>query len=101
MCIWSLLTRADPALSLARLRAARALVEVRVAELAFTTAEAHELLVGLGRLELGAEEIEHARGADRGLAGGLVLAWLWLGTVEDPPGAVRGSGGTTGSWPIT
>ena len=50
--------RADPALRLAPLRAAGALVEVRVADLAFTAAEAHELLVVLGRLELGSEEIE-------------------------------------------
>jgi LuxR family maltose regulon positive regulatory protein len=50
--------RADPALRLASLRAASALVEVRVAELAFTAAEAHELLVVLGRLELGAPEID-------------------------------------------
>ena len=41
-----LVTRVDPALKLARLRAAGALAEVRQADLAFTAAEAHELLVG-------------------------------------------------------
>jgi LuxR family maltose regulon positive regulatory protein len=88
-----LLTRVDPALSLARLRAAHALVEVRVAELAFTTAEARELLVGLGRLELGAEEIDMLVGRTEGWPAALVLAWLWLGTVEDPARAVRAFGG--------
>ena len=88
-----LLTRVDPALSLARLRAANALVEVRVAELVFTTAEARELLVGLGRLELGAEEIDMLVERTEGWPAGLVLAWLWLGTVEDPARAVRAFGG--------
>ena len=88
-----LLTRVDPALSLGRLRAARALVEVRALELAFTTAEARELLVGLGRLELGTDEIEVLLERTEGWPAGLVLAWLWLGTVDDPPAAVRAFGG--------
>ena len=88
-----LLTRVDPALSLARLRAAHGLGEVRGAELAFTTAEARELLVVLGRLELGAEEIDMLVERTEGWPAGLVLAWLWLGAVEDPPRAVRAFGG--------
>ncbi len=88
-----LLTRVDPALSLARLRAAHALGEVRVAELAFTTDEARELLVVLGRLELGAEEIDVIVERTEGWPAGLVLAWLWLRTVEDPVRAVRAFGG--------
>ena len=88
-----LLTRVDPALSLARLRAAHALVEVRGAELAFTTAEACELLVVLGRLELGADEIAMLVERTEGWPAGLVLAWLWLGTVEDPGRSVRAFGG--------
>ena len=88
-----LLTRVDPGLGLARLRAAHALAEVRVAELAFTTAEARELLVVLGRLGLGAEEIEMLVERTEGWPAGLVLAWLWLGTVEDPGRAVRAFGG--------
>jgi ATP/maltotriose-dependent transcriptional regulator MalT len=86
--------RADPALRLASLRAAAALVEVRVAELAFTAAEAHELLVVLGRLELGAQEIEAVVDRTEGWPAALVLAWLWLRTVEDPARAVHGFGGT-------
>src|ERR1700704_937262 len=50
-------TRADPALGLARLRARGALVELRASELSFTAAEARELLVDRGGLDLGADEI--------------------------------------------
>ena len=88
------IARVDPALRLALVRAAGALVEVRVAELAFTDAEAHELLVVLGRLELGAEEIEALVERTEGWPAALVLAWLWLRTVEDPARAVHGFGGT-------
>jgi LuxR family transcriptional regulator, maltose regulon positive regulatory protein len=88
-----LLARVDPALRLARLRAAGALVEVRAAELAFTTAEAGELLVGLGQLELGVEEIELLVERTEGWAAALVLAWLWLRSVEDPARTMRAFGG--------
>jgi LuxR family transcriptional regulator, maltose regulon positive regulatory protein len=88
-----LLARVDPALSLGRLRASGALVEVRAADLAFTTAEARELLVVLGQLELGVEEIEVLVERTEGWPAALVLAWLWLRTVEDPARAVRAFGG--------
>ena len=88
-----LITRVDPELRFARLRAAGALVEVRGTELAFTAAEAHELLVGLGQLELGAEEIDVLVERTEGWPAALVLAWLWLRTVEDPGRAVRAFGG--------
>ena len=88
-----LITRVDPALRLARLRAAGALVEVRGSELAFTAAEAHELLVDLGQLELGSEEIDVLVERTEGWPAALVLAWLWLRTVENPGRAVRAFGG--------
>jgi ATP/maltotriose-dependent transcriptional regulator MalT len=88
-----LLARVDPALRLARLRAADELVEVRGDELAFTPAEARELLVVLGRLELGAEEIGVLVTRTEGWPAALVLAWLWLENVEDPARAVRAFGG--------
>ena len=88
------LARTDPALRLAPLRAAGALVEVRGADLAFTAAEAHELLVVLGRLKLGAEEIDALVERTEGWPAALVLAWLWLRTVEDPGSACRWFGGT-------
>jgi LuxR family transcriptional regulator, maltose regulon positive regulatory protein len=86
--------RTDPPLRLAALRAAGALVEVRGADLAFTTAEAYELMVVLGRLELGADDIEALVGRTEGWPAALVLAWLWLRTVEEPALAVRRFGGT-------
>ncbi len=88
-----LLTRVDPALRLARLRATGAVVEVRGADLAFAPAEARELLVVLGRLELGTEEIEMLVKRTEGWPAALVMAWLWLRTVEDPVAAVRAFGG--------
>jgi LuxR family transcriptional regulator, maltose regulon positive regulatory protein len=88
-----LLARVDPALRLARLRAAGALVEVRAAELAFTAVEAHELLVELGQLELNSDEIDVLVERTEGWPAALVLAWLWLRTVEDPARAVRSFGG--------
>jgi LuxR family transcriptional regulator, maltose regulon positive regulatory protein len=87
------LTRVDPALRLAGLRAAGALAEVRAADLAFTTAEAYELLVARGHLELGPEEIEVLVERTEGWPAALVLAGLWLRTVDDPARAVRAFGG--------
>ena len=91
-----LVTRVDPALRLARMRAAGALVEVRAAELAFTHAEARELLVGLGQLQLGAEEVDVLVERTEGWPAALVLAWLWLRTVDDPQHAVRAFGADHG-----
>jgi LuxR family maltose regulon positive regulatory protein len=96
-----LVARVDPALRLARLRAAGELVEVRADELAFTAAEARELLVVPGRLELGVEEIGILVTRTEGWPAALVLAWLWLRTVEDRGRAVRAFGGITVSWPST
>ena len=87
------ITRADPALGLARLRARNALVELRADELAFTAAEAHELLVERGRVGLGAEEIELLVENTEGWPAALVLAGLWLRDVDDPCRAVSGFGG--------
>jgi LuxR family transcriptional regulator, maltose regulon positive regulatory protein len=83
------LTRVDPALGLGGLRASGALAEVRAADLAFTTAEAYELLVVVGHLELGAEEIDLLVERTEGWPAALVLAGLWLRSVDDPARAVR------------
>ena len=87
------ITRADPALGLARLRARSALVELRADELAFTAAEAHELLIERGKVELRAEEIEQLVENTEGWPAALVLAGLWLRDVDDPGRAVSGFGG--------
>ncbi len=88
-----LVTRVDPALSLARYRAAGLLVELRAKELAFTRAETHELLVTRGKIELGADEIDLLEEQTEGWPATLVLAGLWLRTVDDPTAAVRAFGG--------
>ena len=88
-----LVTRVDPALSLARYRAAGLLAELRARELAFTRAEAHELLVTRGKIELGADEIEQLVEQTEGWPATLVLAGLWLRAVDDPAAAVRAFGG--------
>ena len=86
-------TRVDPALSLARFRAGGRLSELRAAELAFSPAEARELLVVGGQLELGGEEIGVLVERTEGWPAALVLAGLWLRTVDDPARAVRAFGG--------
>ena len=86
-------TRADPALRLASYRASGRLVEVRASELAFTRDEARELLVGRGHLELGPEELDVLVERTEGWPAALVLAGLWLRTVDDPARAVRAFGG--------
>jgi LuxR family maltose regulon positive regulatory protein len=87
------ITRVDPDLNLARLRAAGALVELRTSELAFDEHEAHELLVTHGGLDLGPEEIKRLVSRTEGWPAALVLAGLWLRTVGDPVTAVRMFGG--------
>jgi LuxR family maltose regulon positive regulatory protein len=88
-----LISRADPALRLARLRASGTLVEVRTEELAFTPDEATELLVGKGGLALGEEEIRVLMRVTEGWPAALILAGLWLRRVADPVSAVRAFGG--------
>ena len=87
-----LLTRADPQIGLAELRARGTLAELRASELAFTRSEARELLVVRGGLRLRAG-CGRSDETDRRLAGGVYLAALWLRTVSDHPRAVAGSGG--------
>lgn len=87
-------SRADPALRLARHRAAGALTEVRAVDLAFTKEEAHELVVGRGRVDIGAEEVELLHERTEGWPAALLLASIWLRTVDDPQRAVREFGGS-------
>jgi LuxR family transcriptional regulator, maltose regulon positive regulatory protein len=87
------ITRADPALGLAQLRAGGELVELRASDLAFTAAEAHELLVERGNLELEPDEVEVLTARTEGWPAALVLAWLWLRGVDDQHRAVRRFGG--------
>jgi LuxR family transcriptional regulator, maltose regulon positive regulatory protein len=87
------LTRIDPELRLPQLRARGALTELRADELAFTAAEAHELLVERNRIDLGAEEVELLRKRTEGWPAAIVLAAIWLRRVDDPRAAVCHFGG--------
>jgi ATP/maltotriose-dependent transcriptional regulator MalT len=87
------MTRADPALSLARLRGRGELAELRADDLAFNHSEARELLVVRGGIELGDEEIDLLMRRTEGWPAALVLAGLWLRTVDDPASAVSVFGG--------
>ena len=86
-------TRSDPAISLARLRARGALVEIRSRELAFTFDEARELILREG-IELSDESVELLLERTEGWPAGLYLAALWLRDVEDPDQGVRSFAGS-------
>lgn len=88
-----LITRADPALRLAQLRARGGLAEVRAAELAFTADEAHELLVQRGEIDLDQHEVEMLRERTEGWPAALFLASYWLRTVDEPHLSAREFGG--------
>jgi LuxR family transcriptional regulator, maltose regulon positive regulatory protein len=81
-------TRADPPLPLARMRATGELIEIRAAELRFTSREASALLNGSMGLDLAAEDVEHLAERTEGWAAGLVLAGLSLRGRVDPSGFV-------------
>lgn len=87
------ITRADPALRLARLRVRGVLAELRASELAFTSSESRELLVDRGGVDLTAHEIKVLHDRTEGWPAALFLAALWLRTVDDPGRAVREFGG--------
>jgi LuxR family transcriptional regulator, maltose regulon positive regulatory protein len=76
-------TRVDPALSLHRLRVVGQLTEVRAAALAFTPAEAGELLAGLG-VDLPDGELRSLWQRTEGWAAGLRLAAMSLHGHPDP-----------------
>jgi LuxR family transcriptional regulator, maltose regulon positive regulatory protein len=86
-------TRSDPAVGLAKLRASRALTEVRARELAFTVDEARELLVREG-IELSGEGVELLVERTEGWPAGLYLAALWLRDLDDPDDGVRAFAGS-------
>ena len=86
-------TRSEPAISVARLQARGALREIRARELAFTSDEAHELIVREG-IELSSESVELLVERTEGWPAGLYLAALWLRDLDNPDegvGALAGS----------
>jgi len=75
-------SRADPRLSLARLRLDGRVAEIRAADLAFTIDEAAALFTGAG-LSLSAGEVEALHARTEGWAAGLRLAALSLRAADD------------------
>ncbi|MFN8467332.1 MAG: LuxR C-terminal-related transcriptional regulator [Caldilineaceae bacterium] len=75
---WTIITRADPPLPLARLRARRQLLEIRAADLRFTLDETTELLGRVMQLALSAESIQELDRRTEGWVTGLHLAGLAL-----------------------
>src|SRR6516164_2762680 len=87
--------RSDPALPLARLRAQGELAEIRTGELAFSEAEAAQLLGGMAGAGLSAEQVRMLWQRTEGWAAGLYLAGLALRERKDGDlaGFVRGIAG--------
>ena len=71
-------TRADPPLSLARMRARGELAEIRVADLQFTNEEASELLNGSMGLQLTTDDVQRLALRTEGWVAALYLAGLSL-----------------------
>src|SRR6476619_5402640 len=88
----TVISRSDPALRLAQLRALGQLAEVRASELAFTMAEAYELVVERGRVALSTAEMELLHKRTEGWPAAIFLATLWLRNVPDPHEGVRAFG---------
>jgi len=77
-------TRVDPPLPLARLRASGELVEIRIAELGFSNAEAVALLNDAMGLGLAPQDVQRLWEKTEGWAAGLYLAGLSLRGRDDP-----------------
>jgi ATP/maltotriose-dependent transcriptional regulator MalT len=86
-------TRSDPPIGLARLRARRALAEIRARELAFTFEEAAQLFEHEG-IALSGESVELLVERTEGWPAGLYLAALWLRDLDDPNREVRAFAGS-------
>ncbi len=80
-----LITRADPALPLARLRARGQLMEIRAAHLRFTNDEAAEFLNRVMGLDLSVEHVAALEQRTEGWIAGLQLAALSMQGREDIP----------------
>jgi LuxR family transcriptional regulator, maltose regulon positive regulatory protein len=85
-----LVTRSDPAIRLQRLRVHGKIVEIRAADLAFTLAEAVELL---NDVHLPTDDVQSLLDRTAGWATGLRLAELSLADHDDPHAFVTGFAG--------
>jgi LuxR family transcriptional regulator, maltose regulon positive regulatory protein len=87
-------TRSDPALSLGRLRASGALLDLRAADLAFNVDETTELFANVLEMDLPRESIVTLHGRTEGWPAGLYLAYLSLRGAQDPADVVAHFGGS-------
>ena len=88
-----IVSRADPGLPLASLRARGELVEVRAADLRFTTDESAAYLNGSMGLELSTEDVGTLEGRTEGWIAALQLAALSMEGREDASGFIAGFAG--------
>jgi LuxR family maltose regulon positive regulatory protein len=86
-------TRADPALPLARLRARRELVEIRAADLRFTSDEAAAYLNEVMGLDLAAQDLAALEGRTEGWIAALQLAALSMQGRDDVASFIAGFAG--------
>jgi LuxR family maltose regulon positive regulatory protein len=84
-----IITRADPPLPLARMRAVGEMVEIRAQELRFDLQEAAELIQGVVSVELTERDVADLVGRTEGWAAGLYLAALSLRGRSSPGPFVR------------
>ena len=88
-----IITRADPALPLARLRARGELVEIRAADLRFTPDEAAAYLNEVMGLDLAAGDVAALEGRTEGWIAALQLAALSMQGRDDVAGFIAGFAG--------
>jgi len=91
-----LVTREDPLLPLHRYRLAETVVEVRMADLAFTVPEARELLTGTG-VDLSEAGMDAVTSRTQGWAAGLRMAAMSLAHRTDREDAARELAGNSGT----
>jgi len=84
-----LITRADPSLPLARLRAAGEMAEMRARELRFTPAEAAELLRAVAGIELSEPDLSQLMERTEGWPAGVYLAAISLRGHPSPHAFIR------------
>jgi LuxR family transcriptional regulator, maltose regulon positive regulatory protein len=86
-------SRVDPPFPVGRLRLQGRLLELRQADLRFTSGEARQLLAGLG-VEVRDRDLEQIIAITEGWTAAVYLAGLWLRAHGDPAELVRGLVGT-------
>ncbi len=89
-----LLTREDPALPLARLRAHNQLTEIRAADLRFSGSEAGQFLTDAMGLRLSGADVDRLEDRTEGWIVGLQLAGLSMRERDDPAGFIAALSGS-------